>query len=77
LSFILYYVVGMIGEKASVEGAVSSVLGMWSSTLVFLPIGLFLTIKATSDSSLLNSESWIKGLNKIRDFLTGHKFENK
>lgn len=77
LSFILYYVVGMIGEKASVEGAVSSVLGMWSSTLVFLPIGLFLTIKATSDSSLLNSESWIKGLNKIRDFLTGNKFENK
>lgn len=77
LSFILYYVVGMIGEKASVEGAVSSVLGMWSSTLVFLPIGLFLTIKATSDSSLLNSESWIKGLNKIIDFLTGNKFENK
>lgn len=77
LSFILYYVVGMIGEKASVEGAVSSVLGMWSSTLVFLPIGLFLTIKATSDSSLLNSESWIKGLNKIRNLLTGHKFENK
>ncbi len=77
LSFILYYVVGMIGEKASVEGAVSSFLGMWSSTLVFLPIGLFLTIKATSDSSLLNSESWIKGLNKIRDLLTGHKFENK
>ena len=77
LSFILYYVVGMIGEKASVEGAVSSFLGMWSSTLVFLPIGLFLTIKATSDSSLLNSESWIKGLNKIRNLLTGHKFENK
>jgi len=77
LSFILYYVVGMIGEKASVEGAVSSFLGMWSSTLVFLPIGLFLTIKATSDSSLLNSESWIKALNKIKDFLTGHKFENK
>lgn len=77
LSFILYYVVGMIGEKASVEGAVSSFLGMWSSTLVFLPIGLFLTIKATSDSSLLNSESWIKALNKIRDFLTGNKFKNK
>ncbi|MCK9320443.1 MAG: LptF/LptG family permease [Bacteroidales bacterium] len=77
LSFILYYVVGMIGEKASVEGAVSSFLGMWSSTLVFLPIGLFLTIKATSDSSLLNSESWIKGLNKIKNLLTGHKFENK
>jgi hypothetical protein len=25
----------------------------------------------------LNSESWIKGLNKIRNLLTGHKFENK
>ncbi|MDD2529795.1 MAG: LptF/LptG family permease [Bacteroidales bacterium] len=77
LSFILYYVVGMIGEKASVEGAVSSFLGMWSSTLVFLPIGIFLTIKATSDSALLNPESWIKAMNKIKNFLTGHKIKNK
>lgn len=77
LSFILYYVVGMIGEKAAVEGAVSSFLGMWSSTLVFLPIGLFLTVKATSDSALLNAESWIKTLTKIKNLFTRNNKNNE
>jgi lipopolysaccharide export system permease protein len=43
--FVLYYVVGMIAEKAVREGALGSV-GMWVSTFVMLPIGLFLTYKA-------------------------------
>lgn len=43
--FVLYYVVGMIAEKAVREGALGSI-GMWISTFVMLPIGLFLTYKA-------------------------------
>lgn len=77
LSFILYYVVGMIGEKAAVEGAVSSLLGMWSSTLLFLPIGLFLTMKATSDSALMNPEGWQKMFRKISNRISIKKSNNK
>ena len=43
--FVLYYVIGMIAEKAVREGAMGSI-GMWVSTFVMLPIGLFLTYKA-------------------------------
>lgn len=43
--FVLYYVVGMIAEKAVREGAIGS-WGMWVSTFVMLPIGLFLTYRA-------------------------------
>ena len=43
--FVLYYVIGMIAEKAVREGAMGSV-GMWVSTFVMLPIGLLLTYKA-------------------------------
>ena len=43
--FILYYVVGMIAEKAVREGAIGS-WGMWISTFVMLPIGLILTYRA-------------------------------
>lgn len=43
--FVLYYVVGMIAEKAVRESAMGSV-GMWISTFVMLPIGLYLTYKA-------------------------------
>lgn len=77
LSFILYYVAGMIGEKAAVKGAVSSLLGMWSSTLIFLPIGLFLTMKATTDSALLNSEEWEKMFIKLKNRLIRKKSNNK
>lgn len=42
LFFVLYYVVGMIAEKA-VRGGVIGNWGMWISTFVMLPIGLFLT----------------------------------
>ena len=45
LFFVLYYVIGMIAEKAVREGAVGTV-GMWISTFVMLPIGIYLTYKA-------------------------------
>ena len=43
--FVLYYVVGMIAEKAVREGAIGP-WGMWVSTFVMLPFGLFLTYRA-------------------------------
>ena len=59
--FVLYYVIGMIAEKAVREGALPP-LGMWLSSLVFLPIGLFLTLKATTDSALFDISSWVRRL---------------
>ncbi len=43
--FVLYYVVGMIAEKAVRESAMGSI-GMWISTFVMLPIGIYLTYRA-------------------------------
>ncbi|MFA6199414.1 MAG: LptF/LptG family permease [Bacteroidales bacterium] len=73
ISFILYYVVGMIGEKAAVEGSISCFFGMWSATLMFLPIGLFLTMKATSDSAIMNPEGWQKMFRNITNKLIKKK----
>ena len=53
LFFVLYYVIDMIDEKAVRGGAVSE-YGMWIATLVFIPIGVFLTIYATKDASPSN-----------------------
>ena len=56
--FVFYHVITMIGEKAAKTGEWSVFWGMWTSTLIILPIGLFLTYKATTDAPLLDSESW-------------------
>jgi len=50
----------MMGEKAVKTGEMDVVTGIWLSTFVILPIGLFLTYKATTDAPLLDAESWKK-----------------
>ena len=60
LLFVLYHVISMIGEKAAREGALSPATGMWMASLIFLPAGILLTYKASTEASILNEESWTK-----------------
>ena len=62
--FVLYYVVGMIAEKAVRESALGPE-GMWISSLVMLPIGVLLTLQATTDSSFFDSSSWRKFFRRL------------
>lgn len=55
--FVIYYVVGMIAEKAVREGVLGPE-GMWVSSLVLLPIGIALTLQATTDSPLFDAAFW-------------------
>ncbi len=60
LFFVIYHVISVTGEKSAKAGEMSMIFGMWLSTFVILPLGLFLTYKATSDSPLVDAESWRK-----------------
>ncbi|MBQ0016509.1 MAG: LptF/LptG family permease [Bacteroidales bacterium] len=62
--FVIYYVIGMISEKMVREGAVGPV-GMWYSSIAFLPIGIFLTLKATTDSSLFDGSVWQRKVGSV------------
>jgi lipopolysaccharide export system permease protein len=64
--FMLFYFSSTTGEKFSKEGSVDPSLGMWLSTLVLVPIGAFLTYKATRDSQVFNKEYYFKIASKIR-----------
>jgi lipopolysaccharide export system permease protein len=57
----------LTGEKASVEGQWSAVMGMWISTIVLSPIALYLLIKATNDSSLLDTEWYWAKYHQVRE----------
>ena len=56
--FIVYYIVDNTGTKMAREGIWPVWEGMWLSSAVLLPIGLFLTYKAVTDSTLMNTESY-------------------
>jgi lipopolysaccharide export system permease protein len=48
------------GEKFAKQGVTSVSEGMWLSTLVLIPIGIFLTYKAMHDSQLFNKEFYFR-----------------
>lgn len=60
LFFVLFHIISITGEKSVKSGVVDANVGMWIAPVVLLPLGIFLTIKATTDSPLLDSESWMK-----------------
>jgi lipopolysaccharide export system permease protein len=60
LLFILYYVVTIFGEKLAKQGVLPPVLGMWLALMLFFPLAIFLTYKASRDSQLFNADAYKK-----------------
>ena len=65
--FVTYHILSITGEKFAREGVMAATSGMWLSSAVLLPVGIFLTIKATSDSALFNPD-WYRQLLTFRLF---------
>lgn len=65
LFFVLFHIISITGEKSVKSGAVDANIGMWIAPVVLLPLGIFLTFKATTDSPLLDAESWRKTFSKL------------
>ena len=65
LFFVVYYVIDISGKKLATDGSVSAAFGTLISSLVLLPIGVFLTYKATTDSALFNKDAYLAAIKKI------------
>jgi len=69
--FIFFWVISISGEKMSKEGVLPPYIGMWMATAVTLPLGVFLTRKATSDSTLFDRDAYIKPFRHIANSKIG------
>lgn len=58
LLFIVYYIIDNTGYKLARDGHWAVWEGMWLSTAVLLPLGVFLTYKALNDSAVFNTDAW-------------------
>lgn len=63
--FIFYYIINNIGYKFARDGVWEEWQGMWLSSAVLFPLGVFLTYKAMNDSALFNAEAYSKFIKKI------------
>ena len=64
--FVIYYVISLSGEKMAKEGTWSSFTGIWISSFILTPIAIYLMIKATNDSSLLDTDWYDAQFKKIK-----------
>lgn len=75
--FIFYYVINNIGFKMGRDGVWEAWQGMWLSSAVLAPLGIFLTYKAVNDSVILNSDTYLNALKNLIGRRSGRKVERK
>ena len=65
LLFVAYHVISFIGEKSVRSAVTDPWKGMWMSTMIFLPVGIFLAYKAANDSNIMDAESYKHFFRKV------------
>jgi lipopolysaccharide export system permease protein len=75
--FIIYYIIDTTGQKMAREGLWQVWEGMWLSSAVLLPIGIFLTYKAATDSALMNADAYKIFFARIKRLFTDWRAKKK
>lgn len=77
LVFIFYYIVNAAGEKMAKTGEWAVWFGIWLSSMVLAPIGLFLISKANKDSVVFNIEGYQTFFKRLLGMRTKRKLNKK
>ncbi len=64
--FIVYYIIDNSGYKMARDGHVAVWQGMWLSSAILLPLGIFFTYKAVNDSAVFNIDAYKNFIDRIR-----------
>lgn len=68
LLFIIFNALNVIGEKMVKQDTLDALSGMWLSTMILLPVAIFLTHKSNTDSRLFDSDFYKRLLRLPRRF---------
>lgn len=63
--FLVYHVISMISEKLARDSLMNVHIALWVSSLVLLPLGIFLTLKANRDSKLFDAGSYLRPFKQL------------
>lgn len=65
LFFLAYHITSITFEKLSKQGEMEPAVGMWIASMILLPIGFYLTYQASTDSRLLDMETYTKFIERL------------
>ena len=71
LFFVAYWVIDISGTKLARDGAVGAFHGVFISSYILLPTGLFLSWKAINDSAIFSADSLKNGFRKLKSKIMG------
>ncbi len=75
--FVIYYIIDTTGYKMAREGFWEVYQGMWLSSSVLFPLGLFLTWKAVTDASIFRTEAYIKAFENLKKQIIDWRYNRK
>lgn len=77
LLFIFYYIIENTGYKMGRDGRWPVWQGIWLSSAILLPLGVFLTYKAVNDSAVFNPDAWRIFFRRLTGMHVTRKLEMK
>lgn len=63
--FLTYHFFGIFAGNSSESGSLSPFVGAWIATLVMLPLGVYLTYRATTDQGFINTDVITNPIKKV------------
>jgi lipopolysaccharide export system permease protein len=60
LFFVIYFIIDSGATRVAKSGEMNTILGVWMSTLVLTPVGVFFTYQSNRDSVVFNAELYTR-----------------
>lgn len=71
--FLCYHYIGIFAKNASEDNSINPILASWISTMVLVPVAIYLTKRASSDEGLVNLDFIIVPVQKLYSKFMGSK----
>ncbi len=65
LLFLTYHFIGIFAKNSAEDGTVSPFVASWLSTVVMLPLGIWLTYRATTDQGIIDIGAFTERITKL------------
>ena len=63
--FVIYFFISQFGKNLAEESAISALFGSWLSTLILLPFGVLLTLRAAKGMGIFNIDLFFENILKL------------
>lgn len=65
LLFLTYHFIGIFAKNSAEDGTMHPFIASWLSTAIMLPLGVWLTYRATTDQGIVDIDSFLQRLGRL------------